>query len=315
VPGGTVQLFEVAAGSPHSAWIVGDTSASTAHVLIEHSSGGGFKPQTTKLGQGQLLAVSASSASNAWAIGDGLASSTPLIAHWNGKKWAAMSDTKQVDTDLTDVSTSSPNNVWMLGGGTGGVIADVWNGHKLRVIPIPIPSGAAVNKIATTSAKNTWVAGSITTGTTVQHTQSFTEHWNGKKWSVVKAPLISYSDQVASLSASGSHAYIAGSDYPKSGLRQDAFVLRYSGGKWKAEHAATPGHFSSFSSISVSSAGGAAVGFWSVNGQCGVAHPTPNVSLAENLSGSSWHQVSAPQVRFGVATLLAPAVQPRIPAC
>jgi hypothetical protein len=316
VPGGTVQLFQVAAGSPHSAWIVGNTFGTTDKVLIEHSAGGGFKPLKTKLGQGQLLAVSASSPSNTWAVGDGLASATPLIAHWNGKKWAAIPDTKQVDTNLSVVSTSSPSNVWMLGSGPSGVIADVWNGHKLSVKSISVPTGAAVDLIATTSAKNTWLAGSITTGTTVQHTRPFTEHWNGKKWSVIKGPQLGNSAQTTGLSASGSHAYLAGTDFSKSGLTQTAFVLRYTGGKWKLEKTASPGHIATLSAISVSSVSGAAVGSWSVNGECGVKHPTPFLPLVESLHGSSWRKESAPLIRTDIASiLLAASATPRIPAC
>jgi hypothetical protein len=154
----------------------------------------------------------------------------------------------------------------------------------------------------------------MTTGTSVQHTRPFTEHWNGKKWSVIKGPQLGSSSQTSGLSASGSHAYLAGYDYPKSGLTDTAFVLRYAGGKWKLEKTASPGHISTLSSISVSSRSGAAVGTWSVNGECGVKHPTPFQPLVENLSGSSWHKGSAPLIRSGMATSRVSAT-PLIPAC
>jgi hypothetical protein len=307
----TAAVYALAAGSPKSAWLVGDiydTAAVVTHVLIEHSSGHGFKPQATKVKQGQLLAVSASSASNAWAIGDGLASSTPLIMHWNGKKWQQMPDTKQTGFNYNAVSTSSPTNVWMLGSSTTGLVATVWNGHKLTVHKITLPSGASINRIATTSAKNTWVSGTVVAGV---HNRAFVERWDGKKWKVVKVPGVGYQTQPQALAASGSHAYLAGYSYPKSGLSTSAFVLRYSGGKWTSESVARPGKFSYLSSISVSSKGGAAVGSWSLRGQCGVKHPTPNLPLVENLGGSSWHKGSAPLIRFGIATLRVPDANPQ----
>lgn len=310
------QLFDVAAGSPHSAWIVGDVFGGTSDTtLIEHSTGGGFKPEKTSIGQGQFLSVSASSASNAWAVGDGLPTSTPLIAHWNGHKWAVLKDTKQTGFNDSEVSTSSAKNVWILGTDVKGVVVTFWNGHKFKVMQLTLPAGASVNRIATTSSKNTWVAGSISVGTTTLHPQPFTEHWNGKKWSRVKVASPGYYAQTSALSASGSHAYLAGTSSAKTGTVSSAFVLVYSGGKWRNGHAASPGHSSQLNAISVSSAGGAAVGQWSRNGECGVAHPTPFVPLAENLGGSSWHKVSAPLVRYGVATLRRPDALPRVPAC
>jgi hypothetical protein len=309
-------IYGVATGSPRSAWLVGDVlKGTTVGVLVEHSHGGAFKPVSTGLGRGQLLAAAASSPTNVWAVGDGLLTQTPLIVHSTGKKWKPLRDTKQVGYNYSAVSTSGPKNVWLLGDSTTGVVAAVWNGHKLRTMSIPVPSGASVNHIATTSAHNTWVSGSTVVGTKVQHERVFTEHWNGHKWTVVKTPAIGYGTLQSSLSAAGSHAYIAGYSYPKAGLTDSVLIMRFNAGRWRVAAAASPGRMSTLGSISVSTKGGAAVGAWSLRGVCGVAHPTPFKPLVENLSGSSWHQAAAPNFRVGATRVVLSPSRPDVPSC
>jgi hypothetical protein len=308
-------VFSIAAGSPKSSWIVGDTQkGTTVETLIDHSSGGGFKPMKTKLGAGQLLDVSASSASNAWAVGDGRATPGPYIVHLKGKSWKALPEPKLVGFSYNSVSASSPKNVWLLGSGPSGAVAGVWNGHKLTNKSIPVPAGSSLSALATTSAKNTWVVGTSSVGTTVVHERTFTEHWNGKTWKVVKAPSPAYYSSPTSVSAAGSRVYLAGTATPKSGLSFGPYVLRYAGGKWKKVPSSSPGRQSQLTSISLSSKGGAAVGGWSVRGIC-VTHPSPELPLVENLAGTSWRQASAPKFRAGSARPQMDSSTPDVPGC
>jgi hypothetical protein len=305
-------IYGLATASPRSAWLIGSVfSGASVHVLVEHSTGGGFKPAKTGLKQGQLLAASASSPSNVWAVGDGLSSQTPLIVHSNGKRWKVLRDTKQTGYNYSEVSTSGPKNVWLLGSSATTVVAARWNGHALRTRTVPVPGGASVSRIATTSPNSTWVSGTVPVGT---HTRVFTEHWNGHKWKVVRTPAIGAGTVSNSLSATGPRAYVAGYVLAKSGLTTSAFVMRYSGAKWRLVPTASPGHQSSLSSISTSTKGGAAVGSWSLRGTC-VAHPTPFEALALNLSGSSWHQAAAPRFRVGAMRVLSSPSRPGVPAC
>jgi hypothetical protein len=309
------QFFSLAAGSPKSVWLVGDfVKGTTPETLIEHSTGGGFKRLKTKLGVGQLVSICASSPSNAWAVGDGRTAPGPYIVHWNGKAWKVVRETKQVGVSFNSVSASSPRNVWMLGNGPAGSVAGVWNGHRLSVKPIPVPTGSSLTAIATTSAKSTWVVGTSSVGTTTVHQDTFTEHWNGRKWKVVKAPSPAYYSSPTAVAAAGSRVYLTGTATPKSGLKYGPYILRFAGGKWKKVPSASPGRQSQLTSISVSSKGGTAVGNWSVRGQC-VTHPSPVLPLVENLAGSSWHQASAPKFRSGGARLRMDSSAPDIPSC
>jgi hypothetical protein len=293
-------IHGIAAASPRSAWLVGDGFArGTVRMLVEHSTGGGFKPVKAGLGRGELVAVSASAPTNVWAVGEGLATSTPLIVHSNGKKWKILRDPKQSGFDF-NVSTSGPGNVWFLGSEPHGLVAVRWNGHKFRTRRIHVPIGATATNIATSGAHNTWVSGSIEVGPTAEHRRVFTEHWNGHRWRVVKTPAIGYNTSGNSLSAVGSRAYIAGTSSPKSGMTSTAFVMRFSSGKWRISQCAAPGGASLLAGISVSSKGGAAVGSWSLNALSG-AEPKP---LLENLTGLSWEQAAAPKLRVGATRVM-----------
>jgi hypothetical protein len=308
------QLFGIAAGSPRSVWIVGNTTTgATVHSLVEHSSGGGFKPFKTSIGKGQLLSVSASSASNAWAVGDGLLSAAgPLIAHWNGKSWKRVSETSLAGDSFSLVSVSSPNNVWFYGTSATGNVIGVWNGHKLTVTAFTPPGPLA--SISTTSAKNAWGVGIVVIGTSGR-SRLFADHWNGKKWTATKLPTIGHSDSGPTVSAAGSRVSIGAMETSKSGLDTAAIAFRYAGGKWKSAPTASPGHQSQISSISLSTKGGAAVGSWSVRGPCGFKHPTLPLPFAESLVGTSWRQNSVAKFRFGLAHLRMAGFAPSVASC
>jgi hypothetical protein len=312
VPAGTVQLFSIAAGSAKSAWIVGNSykNSTTVETLIEHSTGGGFKPYKTGLGVGQLLAASASSASNVWAIGDGRTNPGPYIVHWNGHAWKALNEAKLVGYSFSLVSASSPTNVWFLGNGPSGEVTGVWNGHTLVTTPFVPPAGDSFVSMATTSAHSTWLAGNVTE--TSGALRVIVDHWNGKKWTIVKVPQPAFHSNATAVAAAGSKVYVLGTASSKSYASEAVYVLRYSGGHWAKARTASPGKITELGSISASTKYAAAVGYWSVRGQCGVKHPTPNLPLVDSLSGSSFKQVTVPKMRAATARLRS---VPAVPSC
>jgi hypothetical protein len=292
-----VQLFAVAAGSPHSAWIVGNIiTVGQPQTLIEHSTGGGFKPMTTSLGQGQLLSVSASSPSNVWATGDGRTTPGPYIVHWNGKSWKGLPTPKLAGYSFRWVSASGPRNVWFIGSGpTGHPAAAVWNGHKLRVMTVHVPVSTSLGYIATTGAKNTWVVGSRLVDTnTSPRDHIFTEHWNGTSWKAVTAPTPVFTAESLGVAAAGSRVYLTGTGGAQDRSTLKSFIERFAGGKWKIVRSVNHGALTEVNAISVSTKGGAAVGYSNLRGSSAV-HPTQNQAFVENLSGISWRLGSAPK--------------------
>jgi hypothetical protein len=294
-----VQLFAVAAGSPRSAWIVGNViTASQPATLIEHSTGGAFTPVKTTLGEGQLLSASASSPSNVWATGDGRTAPGPYIVHWNGKTWKVLPTPKLTGYSFRSVSASSASNVWFLGSGPKGLpAAAVWNGHKLRVMTVHVPASTSLGFVATTGPKNTWAVGSRLVDTnTSPRDHIFTEHWNGKSWKAVSAPTPTFTAESQGVAAAGSRVYLAGTGQAQDRSTLKAFILRFAGGKWKVVPSADHGALTQLNAIGVSTKGGAAVGYSNLRGSSAV-HPTQNQAFVENLIGTSWHLGSAPKFR------------------
>lgn len=288
-------LRGIAAGSSSKAWIVGTGFTSTEKPLIESLKGSRFKVSKVKLGSGSLLAVAASSAKNAWAVGV-TESGAGLAAHWNGHKWRSVSFGQSVP-ELTAVSTTSPKNVWALTSSSSGAPASVhWNGHKWKVAPIAAV-GPNLTSIATGSAKSAWVVGSVfvpngSTGTT----KAVAYRSKGKKWKKISAESPEHQTFLVAVAAHGKHAYAVGQGSgAKNFLASRPVVLRLSHGKFKAVRVAKRGQASALAAVSMSSKLATAVGSWSVHPQCTV-HATPPKPFIVSPHGSTWGEVSAPQI-------------------
>jgi hypothetical protein len=283
----------LAAGSAKSIWTVGFfEDGTTQEPLIEHSTGGGFSQMKVSLGGGVLTAVSASSADNAFVVGE-KTNGTPLIAHWNGKKWSLINAKiagKDVGFDV--VSTSSPTNAWFVGAAGPASLITHWNGHSFTNTLQGGPSAPSLVSVATDSASNTWVVGDHVVGTGPEaRTEAYTEHFNGKKWHQFSAPSLAPQTFPTSVSMAGTRVFLVGQGEQKSGATS-AYANRFVGGKWRTETVKKVGKNSLFVAVSVSSKAAMAVGSWFES----VGAVNSGV-LAEDLVGSSWHQVVAPSLR------------------
>jgi hypothetical protein len=280
-------LLSVAAGSPTSVWAVGnDFSGDTMEALVEHSTGGAFRPMSTHLGPGQLISVSASSPSDAWAVGDARTGPAQFIVHWNGRSWKELSEPQITGAPFQSVSASSPTNVWFLGDGFTGPVVARWNGRKMIEHPLHLPSGTTVSAITTTGANDAWAVGTSTVGGNRLHTRNVTEHWNGRRWRAVAAPNPGYFIDQQSISAAGSRLYVSETVAPMSMTTSKAAILSYARGKWKTVSLAAPGPQTTVSSLSVSTRGAAAVGTWTTTGSG--ENELLDRPFAETLSGKVW---------------------------
>jgi hypothetical protein len=180
------------------------------------------------------VAVAGTSGSDVWVAGHCVfaspASETPCAAHWNGRTWSRPYHLPEpsVGTWVT-VKPISRNDVWIAGGQLKSAYYVHWNGKKWSRVEAPA-SGRKQHYIQSLTAlgpKNVWAAGyqlASSGGTT----QPLIQHWNGKKWSMVKTPKVSGSSGLNSITAlPGGQLWAAG-----HGTDQ-AVVLRYSRGAWK----------------------------------------------------------------------------------
>jgi hypothetical protein len=293
------QLTSVAAGSSTSAWIAGSyyTKNGTAQKpLIEHSKGSRFTRVTAKLPDGQISGLAASSKKNAWATGSTTAGG-PFAAHWNGHRWKSIAISANTFGALGAVSTTSSKNVWALTNVNGQAASAHWNGKRWSIATVA-PAADVIAALASSSAKNAWAVG-YTYGT--KGAKTVTIHWNGKHWLKVASPSPGTSAMLQSVTLHGHSGYAVGSIADKTGLKTTPLVLKLSGKKWKVEHVAKRGQASALYSVSMSSKAAAAVGAWYVHPPC-TAHATPANPFVVSPHGSTWGQVSAPEVVPAIAS-------------
>ena len=307
LPKGDPNVSSLAAGSPSSAWLVGGNySNGKFRTLVEHSTGGAFKPVKTSLGSASLQDVAASSKSNVWVAGT-TSTSTPLIAHGNGHKWTKLKvPAKLLPLSIggpLSLSTLSPKDTWLLAATSTTPVLLHWNGHSLSSTTIKkIPSGGVIRTISATSAKSVWMVGTFTKQVGSSYRiQSFAEHLSGNSFKTYKLSSgrqVTYAVQIAAV---GSRAYVAGEGGLASGTHgvdQHAFAETFRGGKWHRNKVAQRGKTSEFSSVSASSKVVVAVGA-SYNGNlCDPKHLNVVASpYAASLTSTSSHGEITPKLR------------------
>ena len=252
---------------------------------------------------GQLHAVAAVSATDVWAVGcsGGCNGPDSLVLHWNGKKWSkvASPDPSTVSSLLFGVTAVSGTDVWA----AGSEIPDAstllsttmvlhWNGKKWSRVHSPTVSDASTTLygVSADSATDAWAVGNeciypacpdpgITTDT-------FTMHWNGKKWSRVASPSFGGTNNVLfGVSALRPDNAWAVGDSSVTG----ALIVHWNGKKWSEVPAANPG--SAFNDLQAVSAA-SAEDIWAAGDQLGASLPFD--TLTEQRDGSAWTAVASP---------------------
>jgi hypothetical protein len=194
----------VAGSSTSDVWAVGTSqSASGATATLGlHWNG---KSWTTTATQNpgvsnQLRGVADVSPTDAWAVGVQFFSSggnQGLIEQWTGAAWKVVaSPTKSGEyIYLNAVTAIAANDVWAAGGeftasGTQAPATMHFNGTKWTIVPIPAVGayGSTLVQIVGTSPTDAWAIGDSWTSSQHNDFVTLAEHWNGKKWVVVKTP-------------------------------------------------------------------------------------------------------------------------------
>ncbi len=110
-----------------------------------------------------LNAVSCESGASCMAVGSGLAE------RWNGKKWTALKIARPSGSpaELFDVSCTKAGPCYAVGGnfteGIEGAVAELWNGSRWSVQPVPVTGSAdesALQGVSCTTATNCTAVGS-----------------------------------------------------------------------------------------------------------------------------------------------------------
>jgi hypothetical protein len=181
-----VDLVDVAALGPSSAFAVGNisTDTSNAQAVIERWNGTSWArtvlPRPTGATAAYLNVVTGSSSTDVWAVGEYLRNGAhPLLEHWDGSTWTSVSLPSSVKPNAEPVGAVSvgTNDLWI------DAFPDSLSGARLwhytgswSIGPMP-PSE---DTMTGSSDHNLWMIGpySSSTGTPL-------EHFDGSTWTAV----------------------------------------------------------------------------------------------------------------------------------
>jgi len=270
---------------------------------------------TSSGSKSEIFSVRCTSASNCWTVGDYVKHNAELsdALHWNGQKWSQVSTPNPGGlvlgdvSDLDDVACSAPVNCWADGSyGTEGVgTAEIqlnfvlhWNGKNWSQVSAPNPAGVTpgdingIDAIRCTSAGDCWAIG--TEGKFRKSLKLLNEilHWNGKKWTVHRAPSHAkgkgYENALLGLSCtSPGNCWAAGVTTGKDALLNE--TLHWNGHQWQNVKVPSPHGDGVLSAILCTSARGC----WAVGSSVGKSGASLNEAL--HWSGHQWFAITTPQ--------------------
>jgi hypothetical protein len=192
-------LNGAAAISSNDVWAVGydRTAAGNYHTLMEHWDGSSWSVSPIDH-VGYLTSVAAASSNDAWAVGSTNYVGRGLLEHWNGTTWTA---TRLPDTAfLRSVTVVAPNDVWAVGQlsinpSAGDLTFAVhYNGHRWVQVPTPSPLQGRpsdqnwLTSVTPISPNDVWATGVERDTDYGVLDQIFTLHWDGRRWSLKRAP-------------------------------------------------------------------------------------------------------------------------------
>ena len=200
-PGASDELKGIGGTSAGDLWAVGEYSDGQSFnaMLFVHWNGTAwsFVKEPAALHASAFgNAVTVLSPTDAWAVGENGLQTATLSAHWDGHAWSFVQtpfpqDGNDPQNFLTGVTATGPGDVWA-SGYEGNVNQQNfslpyvlhWDGTawSLTETPNAGTEGSLLAGVTALSAADVWVAGQ--TGQSDGALLTFTEHFNGRAWSV-----------------------------------------------------------------------------------------------------------------------------------
>jgi hypothetical protein len=316
--GQNATLTSVATVSDSGAWAVGYHSGSAftnvgAQALIDNWNGTAWSQVATPTTPGNtalLFGVSASSATDAWAVGRtqvNKSSFEGLALHWNGTAWsvspgfpAALSPFG--GASAAGVADISPGDAYAIGNSATTAVGSLthWNGTAWSPVTLPLPahanSNTTLNAISAHGPGDVWIVGTFLDSANGQN-ETFSEHFNGTAWKVVKMPPVKSSNINAFFQFNGINAnspsdvWAVGDrgviDVPDS---QKTLIEHFNGTAWRIVPSPSPGSIDGLSGVTTSNASN---NVWAVGADV-PAGKSVGRTLTLNWNGTAWKAVASP---------------------
>jgi hypothetical protein len=299
-------LFDVGCASSSDCWAVGyyTVDSTTPNIsfgtrtLILHWDGNLWRTASSPsvVNHDNLLTgVTCTSTSDCWAVGYiPFSPSQSLIEHWDGRRWTIV--TSPDNGRLNDVTCASASDCWAVGSYYNATFGDDqpltvrWNGISWSIVNSPSASVrySELYGVTCTGASNCWAVGYYLDANF--NSQTFIEHWNGTKWTVVQSQnaSTSQSNLLQDVTcASATDCWAVGQYF--NGNAQQTLIERWRGSRWTI--VASPNTSATQDNVlsGVTCASGSpcfAVGHYRPS--------TASQTLIEQWNGTSWTIVSSP---------------------
>jgi hypothetical protein len=197
--GQTNILAGVAVVGSNDAWAVGyqEQDFNPYQTLIEHWDGQAWTMVQNGTYTGLLSSVAAVANNDVWAVGSTDYVGRGLIEHWDGKAWTETTLPDQVY--FRAVTALSKNDVWAVGQWTNSTgVGDLtyavhFDGTRWTHIPSPSPFRQHdldqdwLTSLTALSSNDVWAGAVWRDGDYGILDHTFTEHWNGHEWHVVRS--------------------------------------------------------------------------------------------------------------------------------
>ena len=316
--GQNATLTSVAAVSGSDAWAAGYQSGNAftnvgAKALIDNWNGTAWSQVVTPATPGNtalLLGVSASSATDAWAVGRtqvNKSSFEGLALHWNGTTWSVSPGFSAALSPLGGASAAgvadiSPGDAYAIGNSATTAVGSLvhWNGTAWSPVPLPLPAGAhsntTLNAISARGPGDVWIVGTFLDSASGRN-ETFSEHFNGTAWKVVRMPPVKSPNLNAFFQFNGIQAngprdvWAVGDrgviDVPDS---QKTLIEHFNGTAWSIVPSPSPGSIDALSGVTTSNA---AHNVWAVGADV-PAGKSAGRTLTLNWNGTAWNVVASP---------------------
>ena len=204
-----------------------------------------------------------------------------FVLSWNGNGWKDLSAPVpgNIDTSFNGISCTAVNFCLAVGQAGKGLLADRWNGRKLRRVAVPRGAKLKFDAVSCTASNACVAVGSSGAGAHI----GLAESWNGRRWKVQRTPSLAgaHGGTLAGVSCTTARMCIAVGSRKASG-HTVAIAERWNGHRWILM--ATPATSRGSRLYAVSCAGaGACMAIGSSKG-----------ALAEWWNGTSWAEQALP---------------------
>lgn len=197
-------LTGIAAIAANDVWAVGvGTVEDEEGTATLHWDGAAWSvipsPNVTPEVNNTLAGVAAVASNDVWAVGTqqpaSLTDPHTLVLHWDGSQWTIIPSPNfggnSVGNHLVAAAAVSANDVWAVGYSEAGTLAEHWDGVSWTLVSTPSGNGevpVALYSVVALASNNLWSVGEQLACSSCGLSQTLTERWNGRKWTIVNSP-------------------------------------------------------------------------------------------------------------------------------